>query len=424
MKLRFFVLLIALCSFANLNAAGLVASFEFVLNPDQLAKPAGMGCIAWIDALEAERNKADCMGKFQAFKAFSREISATIGGKYGISRRAATPEERAALIYSITRTRHKFCGKRNMLSDFYGVGEVHSLESHAKGHLAAILAVDAMATKALDDEDFANQWAVVKPVTPAAACFIASIKEHARSHEKSSVVGALQEPLNTFLTTSHPTISLAYEVFNVFAPKLTLAKISAHRTGAVYRGWNMHGVDVFFNPPSLTAQVNALYPELEDKLRSRQESMVEEDWDVYSSSAVACASADLKTITVEYLLDDCVDEFTESIVPSAPRQLSLSRPFNPLLAGILRRPPYKTPESTISNIYKNEGNWTKTFQTKVGAILHTPTMIQLDGMTNGQGLNIYSRSLNGVPLHAPLVLETNSTESEFLAALRLSGLID
>lgn len=222
MKFKFFFFLLACSLFLNNSAASTGLSDEppaFTFNPEGLAKPASMKCMQWIDVLEAERSKADCIGNFAAFKAFTKEISATIGGKYGISTRKATPEEQAALIYSITRTRHNFCGERNMLSNFYGVGEVNGLESHHKSHLAAILAVDTMVTKAINDEVFKNQWAAVKSVTPAAASFIATVKEHARSNENVSVITALHEPLVAFLKTNHSTIALANDIFNSFASK-------------------------------------------------------------------------------------------------------------------------------------------------------------------------------------------------------------
>ncbi len=174
----------------------------------------------WIDALERDRNTANCAGNLAALEAFTKEISATIGGKYGVSTRKATPEEQAALIYSIALTRHKFYGKRNMLSEMYEEREVSGLATHHKNHLAAVLGIDTMVAKALNDENFAEQWARVKSATPAAALFIASVKEYAGVNEKASVITTLQEPLTTFLRTNHATISLANEVFNRFNPSI------------------------------------------------------------------------------------------------------------------------------------------------------------------------------------------------------------
>ncbi len=44
-------------------------------------------------------------------------------------------------------------------------------------------------------------------------------------------------------------------------------------------------------------------------------------------------------------------------------------------------------------------------------------------MSAGTGINLASKSLNGIALLAPLVLKTNSTAEEFLAALKHSGLM-
>ena len=93
------------------NETNPVFSYDY----QSLNKPKNMGGMTWLRALEDERNKADCLGNLEAFKGFSLEISATIAGKYGLSSRQATPEEQAELIYSITRTRHKFSGAKDIL---------------------------------------------------------------------------------------------------------------------------------------------------------------------------------------------------------------------------------------------------------------------------------------------------------------------
>ena len=226
MKLKFFIVSVVLCLF-NLNATDAATSssaadvpLALVFNPEELAKPTGMSSMQWIDALERDRNTADCIGNFAAFKALTKEISATIGGKYGIFT-TTTVEEQLDLIYSITRTRHKFCGKRNMLSDFYGINSTYENTAHA----AFVLAVDTMATKAMDDEPFENLWAAFNPESAAAAGFIAMVREHANANEKALLTAALQEPLTAFFLTNHGTVSLANEIFNIFAPKITLRNI-------------------------------------------------------------------------------------------------------------------------------------------------------------------------------------------------------
>ncbi len=72
-----------------------------------------------------------------------------------------------------------------------------------------------------------------------------------------------------------------------------------------------------------------------------------------------------------------------------------------------------------------KGNWTETFTLAGGNVVtHTPSSVILNRwMQGGQGINIYSPSLNGAPITpCGLCLKTDSTREEFIAALRCSGL--
>ena len=51
------------------------------------------------------------------------------------------------------------------------------------------------------------------------------VREHANANEKALLTAALQEPLTAFFLTNHGTVSLANEIFNIFAPKITLRNI-------------------------------------------------------------------------------------------------------------------------------------------------------------------------------------------------------
>lgn len=70
-----------------------------------------------------------------------------------------------------------------------------------------------------------------------------------------------------------------------------------------------------------------------------------------------------------------------------------------------------------------KGNWTQVFHTKVGDILHAPNMIRWGYITSGKGISLHSKTVNGIPLLAPLVLNTDSTVEEFVEALRRSGIM-
>jgi hypothetical protein len=357
-----------------------------------LAKPVGMVCMAWIDTLETERNKADYLGDYRAFKGFTKEISATLGGKYGALE--TTPEQQIALIYSITRTRHKFCGKRDMLSDFYGIT---SLPQEHKPYVAFILAIDTMVAKAIEDEDFANQWAAFNPESPDAVNFIASVKEYAKTHEKPSVVVALEEPLTTFLQTNQAVILLANDVFNVFAPKLTLQAIANKiiQTGE-YRGWTArfgdeHGSPVTpTHPATLTEEERAIYkdyPGLEEVLREKFDSVLARFLvDVYHRSAVANINSE-KEIVLDYVYDAGLFAISDGlVVGERPRHLFLTRTANPRLTRILRRSYNAIPEELLLQTYQNymmcgrKSNERKDFSEEISFLVkvgHSPTLKNL-----------------------------------------------
>jgi len=69
------------------------------------------------------------------------------------------------------------------------------------------------------------------------------------------------------------------------------------------------------------------------------------------------------------------------------------------------------------------GQWTETFRTKVGNIVHEPTAIIMGGMRCGKEFNMQSKSWNGVTLKAPLILKVNSTREQFISAMRASGIM-
>ena len=162
------------------------------INPSSLSlqKKSSMAALEWIQHLEDERDKADIDGNYAGFKKLTDEISATIAGKYGISERSATQEEQIAIIHSITRTRHRFMGQRNMLHDRYlgyDRAKTNSLlqtDAHFKDHMAAVLAIDAMVMKAMNDDDFEELWRQENANKTVSADFVSGVIDHAKNHEK------------------------------------------------------------------------------------------------------------------------------------------------------------------------------------------------------------------------------------------------
>ncbi len=332
-------------------------------------KPAPMGALAWIQHLEDERDQADIAGDYAGFKAITDEISATIAGKHGFSDRSATPEEKLAIIHSIARTRHRFMGQRHMLHDRYlgyDRAKTNSLlqtDAHFKDHMAAVLAIDAMVMKALNDDDFEEMWGDTEKDHQE---LIPAVIAHAQKHEKKEVFESLTPSFQHFLQTRHDTLRLANDVFSVFAPKMTLVKIyqEVMVSGDTYKGWRVHNIGAFRYAVTLTEEEKAEHPGLEERIRaSLTQSLSRPNVvsNVFSSSAMAVPPSDeirekfdLKPeeMLVEYIYDDCLVERGYGVRGTGPRRFYLSRPVNPRLARILRRPHGVTPASTLLETYK------------------------------------------------------------------------
>jgi hypothetical protein len=252
--------------FSFVNAMDQAEVPVFLHDYQSLVKPKGIGGVDWLRALEGERNKADCLGNLEAFKGFTKEISATIAGKYGLSLRQATAEEQAELIYSITRTRHKFSGANDILPRFYGVSNIESLPTHHQAHLAAALTIDTLAAEAIGNDDLLNKWSEIRSDRPINLSFIESVKAHAKTWTKEPLFTTLEPSMDSFLQNSK-TIAFAHDVFSIFAPKISLKTIYSEMFNGEYRGWTVHGYSTFSDPISLSEGDNTDYPGLETALR-------------------------------------------------------------------------------------------------------------------------------------------------------------
>jgi TPR repeat protein len=359
--MKFFIVSVALCLF-NLNATDVATSSSaadvppaLVFNPEELAKPTGMSSMQWIDALEHDRNTADCIGNFAAFKALTKEISATIGGKYGFAI-PTTQDEIITLSYSIIRTRHKFCGKLNMLSDFYGI-KTAVIDPQTQQYLAMVLAIDAMAFEAIDEEGdpFFDQWTAVKAKDPVAAAFVATVKGCVQVQEKAPLVAALDAPLTAFLAANSETIALAKEVFDVFAPKITLKKIYTEMVGGEYHGWTVHGADAFAYPVVLSDQDNARYSGLQIRLtelimQNLSNQVAQKETGLPCCSLTAhYASSDMiemlslspGDIILDYIFVSSLDEVLKGFIDLEKipaKHLFLTRKINPAVTSVIEKP--------------------------------------------------------------------------------------
>jgi hypothetical protein len=82
-------------------------------------KPYNMGALDWLQALEVKRAQAEKSRQTRECEDLTREISATLAGKYGIEYRPATDEERLIVLGSVIKTRNLFKDKREIIDDFY-----------------------------------------------------------------------------------------------------------------------------------------------------------------------------------------------------------------------------------------------------------------------------------------------------------------
>ena len=84
-----------------------------------LHKPRNIGALDWLKSLEVKRSQAEKRPQTRDCEDLTREISATLAGKYGIEDRSATAEERLIMLDSVMKTRRLFKEKREIIDDFY-----------------------------------------------------------------------------------------------------------------------------------------------------------------------------------------------------------------------------------------------------------------------------------------------------------------
>jgi hypothetical protein len=357
---KFLTLLTLLIMLPALSATAQVWQHEdpipgFTYNHKSLTKPAEINSAQWIDVLEVERDKADALVTFEAFKYYTKEIAKALAGKYG-----DVETSPAKLIYSVIRTRHKFSGKRNILVDFYGVTETTTITPQQ----TTILAVDTMIAKSMnsDDETFETQWAAVNAENSASPEFNEAIKKYAQTYEQKSWNSALAESLEQFLETNQPIVTLTKKIFDIFAPKLTLNKIYGDMAAsATYKGWTIHGAIAY--PIVFTAEEKANYAWLETALNKRAFELIANNIpvDIHCRSAMADFASEAilsqlglttNTVILSYIYDPATSEMTETHVNGMGiLRLFFTREADPELVEILRRPLAKAPETQIRKIY-------------------------------------------------------------------------
>ena len=145
-----YFLLILLLIIASVTAATIPDADASLYLNHTYQKPKTLNAFVWLQQLEAERDQAEQSHQLDVFEELSREISATLAGKYGISKRSASSEERQIMMASIIRTRDCFAGKPDIINDFYfGYDKTNCWQKIENdpayvGHMGVIVAVDAI----------------------------------------------------------------------------------------------------------------------------------------------------------------------------------------------------------------------------------------------------------------------------------------
>lgn len=336
----------------------------FHLNQEKLIKPSELNCKQWLELLEIERNKADCISDYNAFKAFTKEISLTIGGKYGIWE-PSNQDDLLSFIYSVIRTRHKFCGKLRIFRELYEVsGGVAEQNSR---YFALLFVVDALAMITFNDEDdiFFDQWTAARNNTSAADIFVEAVKSNIKISEEEALLKTLNASIEELLKTGQSTIATVQEVLNIFSPKVTLRNIYEDMVGGKYRGWIVHGVDAFARLTSLgeSAQSNSLLSK--DFLATLNARMCAELAKEGDSEYVHCVSvlpiSSDGAIEFRYVYKQCIDILSGNLIPEVPlRYLSFTKGALPEeLQRLLKKYECTLLEERLLQRYKCQANVNK-----------------------------------------------------------------
>lgn len=153
-----FITYLVLGSFLWSTILPSVAMDAVSLEESRRSKRITVDALVWLRDREEKREVALHHKQQDCLEALTKEISATLGGKYGISDRPATEEERQIMLQSIVKTRREFKNKLNIINDFYFSydqptcwGKVDNDLSFSS-HMAVVAAADGLSWGLLNYE--------------------------------------------------------------------------------------------------------------------------------------------------------------------------------------------------------------------------------------------------------------------------------
>lgn len=131
-------------------------------------KPQSMSAMEWLNQLEDARSLAKSNKQTEAVESLTKEIGATLSGKYGFRSTPATKEEIAIILKSVTRTRTYYPNKLDIINDLYFSHASETcisniaLNSHFAEHMGIIVAIDAIRSIIVDSSIDQNSGITIK----------------------------------------------------------------------------------------------------------------------------------------------------------------------------------------------------------------------------------------------------------------------
>ncbi|RZI45515.1 hypothetical protein EQU50_06790 [Candidatus Finniella inopinata] len=105
-------------------------------------------------------------------------------------------------------------------------------DARFNGHMAAVLAIDAMVMKAMNDDEFHDAWSDTKRDFQE---LIPSIISHAQTHERKEVFASLRPTFEAFLNHRHDTLRLAKDELINLEKRTSVRNVKAGINGIMHR---------------------------------------------------------------------------------------------------------------------------------------------------------------------------------------------
>jgi len=160
-----FLLVLSLLSTPSISSDEIETSSSSLL----FTKPQSMSAMNWLNQLEDERSRAKSNKQTEAVESLTKEIGATLSGKYGFRSTPATKEEMVIILKSVIKTRTYYPNKPDIINDLYFSYDQDAcvrnieLNSHFAEHMGIIIAADAIRSIVVDSSIDKGNQTTIKP---------------------------------------------------------------------------------------------------------------------------------------------------------------------------------------------------------------------------------------------------------------------